>query len=1397
MEQLKRYCDYFTIDESYYPIINPESVKDPKNRWDTTYPHESFIGLLEAVARMLARESNDAKRSIWLDGSYGTGKSRLIWALYNLLKSTDKEFNAYFDKYDALKKEPDLRTKLLARKNENILTVFRYSSGEINSIKDLIVAVFNSVTHALEAKGMNALAEQTIRGKIADKITSAKFRPTFEVWLAMPEYRGLGGVSGKSVDDIAAQLRNLDVSAETLINDIMKIADDMGNYAFSFDVDYLKNWIKEVIRINNLDNIIFMWDEFSSFFKKNRTEFDSFQNLEEISSSTPFNFIIVTHEADSLKAEGGEASALYDRFTHKTVKMPDYVAFDLIHDALEISSTPGVREEYEDLTKELASYTAEPRRAVCEFSKIDQKIMRGILPIHPMAALLLKYISTEFASNQRSMFNFIKTDDADNLQAFQWFIQNRSPENGDILTIDYLWNFFYESGTDENTTNTGRSNLDMMVATILDTYALNEAKLSSDDEKRVLKTVLMMQAISRKLNNGVVLLRPTDKNIELAFMGDDQMENHHALNIIKNILIPNKILYKDTNGKVDEYAAAAISGDQSKIDEIKEQLRNSTKTATLVNQGDLVSAFNFTPALKSRFDFTVSATVDDIQNSVNRILNENKTYRFRTVICFARDENEQQKMSAKIKQLTTDPKYKDIIFIDASSNILGLDNFESWLTLAANEQHFRKPDPDLANNKAKEAKNILTEWKNRIAVGQFVLYSGEELKKNCGSIALLYNELSNFVLSVYPLTFDNAKASESFFTDAKYANSAKYGIAARSGGIFQEKFISPLLGELRSVEKYWEVFPTHSLSVLKIKVKDLVDNALDKERRIPIGNVIDMLMVNGFTPCALYTYLIGFLLKEYAGEPYRYSEGAYGDNGGKLSPDKLGDMIGEYVKHTIDKKRYVEKYIEVMTPTQAAFVSFVADTFGISDMAVVESAAAKLRTAYKNKIRYPLWCLKVVDKNGLDTYIDKLSEIMYSESDLSVSALAEEMGELLIKDEQSAKLFSALIKFENASMGMTKFLDGFEHGEIVNYANKIGVSNIQDDVLKQIATGAKSYLWDQSEGEEQLRKLLLEYKIIYHSNAILMGKATSTVSCLKDWRRYSETLKLPYAVLKKNCPELSHFISCLVEIVNDGTLSNDKRQEFLNDIIDKSSEISELRNTISKIYTDDYYSVFTSGLSDEEINAVISTMPNSSFLDNSSTFDSNLKQRTDVKKKEQKKYKLIELWKEYTDSKNPMDWSEKHMTPIKAMVSDTEMENANILFSTFTTHYSDAKVIEQALDYLSDKPAFIDRLSDQDEIDDAFRDKVVGRYSAILYDLETLREHLSSHCSVPVYDWYGSGTVQREITSFATATYRTSANEGVMQRIDDMSPEEAKTYLKDLVKNDVEVGISIITKGGE
>ena len=106
------------------------------------------------------------------------------------------------------------------------------------------------------------------------------------------------------------------------------------------------------------------------------------------------------------------------------------------------------------------------------------------------------------------MFDFIKTPKNLDVHAFQWFIQNTSPESDRaLLTVDMLWDFFYEKGK-----------------LVLDTYP-QQTNLT-EKEKVVLKTILIMQAVDQRLGGAIPVLKATDQNLSYAFEGDwDEYEN--------------------------------------------------------------------------------------------------------------------------------------------------------------------------------------------------------------------------------------------------------------------------------------------------------------------------------------------------------------------------------------------------------------------------------------------------------------------------------------------------------------------------------------------------------------------------------------------------------------------------------------------------------------------------------------------------------------------------------------------------------------------------------------------------------------------------------------------------------------------------------------------------------
>lgn len=129
-----KYSDYFEVNEEYFPCFD-ESAINKGATWDDTYPHATFVELLNATERMLGGTTN---RSLWIHGAYGTGKSKCAYALKKILEVSEEELSAYWDKYEQLRNNQPLLGKILGHKEQGIICAYRYASGSISTPEALL-----------------------------------------------------------------------------------------------------------------------------------------------------------------------------------------------------------------------------------------------------------------------------------------------------------------------------------------------------------------------------------------------------------------------------------------------------------------------------------------------------------------------------------------------------------------------------------------------------------------------------------------------------------------------------------------------------------------------------------------------------------------------------------------------------------------------------------------------------------------------------------------------------------------------------------------------------------------------------------------------------------------------------------------------------------------------------------------------------------------------------------------------------------------------------------------------------------------------------------------------------------------------------------------------------------
>ena len=90
------------------------------------------------------------------------------------------------------------------------------------------------------------------RERVADWISTETGKQIFSLLISKTEYRGLGSFAGKTTEDIAAQLRNLKVSADKLMEDIDTLSEKEGITAFNISMDDLTAWLTDIIEVTGI-----------------------------------------------------------------------------------------------------------------------------------------------------------------------------------------------------------------------------------------------------------------------------------------------------------------------------------------------------------------------------------------------------------------------------------------------------------------------------------------------------------------------------------------------------------------------------------------------------------------------------------------------------------------------------------------------------------------------------------------------------------------------------------------------------------------------------------------------------------------------------------------------------------------------------------------------------------------------------------------------------------------------------------------------------------------------------------------------------------------------------------------------------------------------------------------
>jgi len=1375
-----KYREYFDIDEEYFPQINDYSIAAASpDFWMRTYPHQTFIDMLSSMERVLARQE---KRSIWIEGAYGTGKSQCTYALKKILEVPEEELRAYWNKYEPLKKKPDLLEKLVGHKQKGIVTAHRYASGGIGSPRDLFLAVQDSIRAALIEQKLYA-GENTLKESVIAWIDEPSHKLFFDALLQKPEWSAL--FSQSTAEEVLNALRK-GGEVKKLMDNLFRLADKEGITALNIDADRLLAWLTDIIDQNNV-KIVFIWDEFSDYFKNNRESLSEFQKLAELVNLKPFYFIVVTHESGQLFTTADTTwTKVRDRFIPVQIALPDNIAFNLIGHAFNVKQA--AKSDWDKWADDLNGRVSSSRAAVMKAAKITEpQVMKDIMPLHPMAALLLKNIASAFKSNQRSMFDFIKSQNAEDVKAFQWFIENTGPfDDHPLLTVDMLWNFFYEKG---------RDNLTADIRLILDTFP--QQQNLREEEKAVLKAILIMQAIAQRLGGTIDLFKATEQNLSYMFEGISSGLDVSCKNIAKQLVAKGILVSNPISGGGHVFAAAVLAGDQAKIDGYKKDIRQNSTASKLVTEGGLSTVLSLSPALRLRFESEPNTgkiapvTTADFTRIINILRDKPTWWNFHAVIAFAKDDVEAASFRKIIKAAVANKQYENIVFIDALSTPLGIEAFEQYVDYSAMAMYYNGNNNSASRESTDKARHVLDQdWKNRVYNGQFVVYTyanqeGEKLGNGQGVASVLQTIVTTKFNYIFDFTRGLTETQLKLTPAVKAC--AKSGITQSTSGavVGVEKHVLPTVWK---TDKYWEAPSTATLPISKIKVEvdKLIEVAFGHDGQISFGEIYDFLEEKyGFAPCNLSAFLAGFLLKEYSGEPFRYSDTSGGHE--SMTQDKLAEMHGNYIGKT-PKPTYIVK----MTADEMAFYELTEKAWGITINSCSSAGQAALAvTAKMRGLGLPVWCLAEVDDYGVYDVVQKYIELVQKEGN-EAHKKAVEIGKIAIVKTTLPENLAVLL--ENCQKGMREFLTSFEGGKILSLATEIGASgNVLADIRALFAV-KHSCLWDRQTGEDEIRKLLTDYSVVKESNILLNVTVNSRSEAFKEWRERLKFIGISCEALRAKFPSLISVLDTLLKIYQQSDLLPDQLKKFLSELTAHGEEIRDLLNNEKRIFTE-IYAPYLDDLSNSDISEVKSKLPMGMFGLQKTDCNAKVKTVAEEFRKNQLKTQLFNHWKEKTGTKNPREWSSHYRTPILCCVSENEFGAAKKAFDTLNRNWSTNTEIKATLTFL-ETTSLYEVITDENKRNASFESDLVGEYRSLLPNLDKVRDELE-RLSVDTYEWHENPSVKNKVKQLAEAEYNAGGSDKALMKIDEMDDAQLKQYLKRLVRENMTVGIEIITNGGE
>jgi len=1060
---LDKYRDVLELNEYFQPVY--DLTNEVSGYWKQFIPNDRYHEVLRNVLASLESNKADEKKSFWLQGNYGTGKSHATAVIKHLLYDDYSEIKPFVENFD----NTQLQSRLLNfRKKKKVFPVVLKGLSNVTDNRTFSLVIERAVKKALK-KNKISISTKSDFEKMLHHIEN---NPMHIDWdYVISQYPQIS----MYVKDKKALIKKLKSNDLETLHVLESLASKIGTF---FTYGTIDSWLIDVaeeIKSKKIaDYLMIYWDEFTSVLQHPNSGMllTELQHVAELSVNKGVHIFAVTHKTlqqTEIRLAKEEIEKALGRFIFLDYSMETLTTYHIIGAATHKKD----REEWERARdKKDKDMDNLIRRIIgADSSTRDFNLLKNLFPIHPYTAYLCTFIVRNIGSTERSIFNFLY----DEKKGFSRFIkENPSANGGKYLTADYLWDFFMAEF----------ERVDFQrFSPILDKYKLYGEKTKNQNSAfyAVFKGVLLLNAQYKMVNISEakdMLVSPSFDNIKSMFWGTEYQD---MIAPALDYLDTAQILSKNPDNL---YLVASSSLPLKEIEKEKTKLFSNINQITDIfsarQRSEIEDMFTRGILRENEFHiFDASIAAHSIKSKLSKVFK--KDYALHFVMLIACETSEKEQCRKSVQKILEERGFENIVFIileelfnaktydqyleyRARVGIADRHNFQDekqtnmdfavktldrWIhgiNSAEMEYYLGTKKPTLSNNKKwNNGKLLVSMFPELVNTGlsEKVFYHGMEvIKKTKGNQNVWKREVSKVCAENF--LFANTLEDLQSRTPAAPNKETREIVKNELG----EYIVDQKLEFRKNADDQ------HPLLQMSRKIEDEIEN----QKKLGTFNLGSLLLfLNkppfGLYPNKLHMSAMGFLLRKYVGKLYESGKGK------PVEKEAMRDKIIALFKVWESGKDDPNLRVRLGTVEEKELIQLLQNIFDLKNIESLSDVKWKIREWIK-KAQFPLWVFKLATKSDhITNSIDDLTELIESMDEnidqdriqhiLSSVGTVKTDLKLTLKQKKSQHLFNSWLKsIENIAISDEEMDTVIEYVRR-NMPEEIGVYSWKEDNVRE------------------------------------------------------------------------------------------------------------------------------------------------------------------------------------------------------------------------------------------------------------------------------------------------------------------------------------------------------------